>query len=147
VGLCGHCEHASSGQIQRNNPQPGPFPLHKKAGNGTGIPARRKQRCHDRHRGDLRCARAAAITMFIGFNLIFFPQFVMGYLGMPRRYHIYPPEFQVYHVLSTAGAAVLGVAYFMRLFENNALNRLAAAAGPIWVFVMFLLMGADYFTR
>jgi len=38
-------------------------------------------------------------------------------------------------------------AIFMRLFENNALNRLAAAAGPIWVFVMFLLMGADYFTR
>jgi len=61
-------------------------------------------------------ARAAAITMFIGFNLTFFPQFVMGYLGMPRRYHVYPPEFQVYHVLSTAGAAVLGVAYFMPLF-------------------------------
>ncbi len=61
-------------------------------------------------------ARAAAIAMFIGFNLTFFPQFVMGYLGMPRRYHIYPPEFQVYHVLSTAGAAVLGVAYFMPLF-------------------------------
>ncbi|HEX3809542.1 MAG TPA: cytochrome C oxidase subunit IV family protein [Rhizomicrobium sp.] len=36
---------------------------------------------------------------------------------------------------------------FMRLFENNPLNRLAAAAGPIWVFVMFLLLGADYFTR
>jgi cytochrome c oxidase subunit 1 len=61
-------------------------------------------------------ARAAAITMFIGFNLTFFPQFVMGYLGMPRRYHVYPPEFQVYHVLSTAGAAVLGVAYLLPLF-------------------------------
>ncbi|HEY1708583.1 MAG TPA: cbb3-type cytochrome c oxidase subunit I [Rhizomicrobium sp.] len=61
-------------------------------------------------------ARAAAITMFIGFNLTFFPQFVMGYLGMPRRYHVYPPEFQVYHVLSTAGAAVLGVAYILPLF-------------------------------
>jgi cytochrome c oxidase subunit 1 len=61
-------------------------------------------------------ARAAAITMFLGFNLTFFPQFVMGYLGMPRRYHVYPPEFQVYHVLSTAGAAVLGVAYLLPLF-------------------------------
>ena len=39
----------------------------------------------------------------------------MGYLGMPRRYHSYPPEFQVYHVLSTAGAVVLGLAYFMPL--------------------------------
>lgn len=43
-------------------------------------------------------------------------------------------------------SALVG-AVFMRLFENNALNRLAAAAGPIWVFVMFVLMGADYFTR
>jgi cytochrome c oxidase subunit 1 len=60
--------------------------------------------------------RFAAILMFFGFNLTFFPQFVMGYLGMPRRYHVYPPELQVYHVLSTAGAAVLGVAYFLPLF-------------------------------
>jgi cytochrome c oxidase subunit 1 len=58
-------------------------------------------------------ARFAAIIMFLGFNLTFFPQFIMGYLGMPRRYHVYPPEFQVYHVLSTAGAMVLGVAYLM----------------------------------
>ena len=48
--------------------------------------------------------------------------------------------------IAAAKAALVG-AIFMRLFENNALNRLAAAAGPIWVFVMFLLMGADYFTR
>ena len=61
-------------------------------------------------------ARFAAILMFFGFNLTFFPQFIMGYLGMPRRYHVYPPEFQVYHVLSTAGAAVLGVAYLLPLF-------------------------------
>lgn len=74
-------------------------------------------------------ARAAAITMFIGFNLTFFPQFVMGYLGMPRRYHIYPPEFQVYHVLSTAGAAVLGVAYFMPLFYLIYSFRHGAKAG------------------
>jgi cytochrome c oxidase subunit 1 len=60
--------------------------------------------------------RIAAILMFLGFNLTFFPQFVMGYLGMPRRYHVYPPEFQIYHVLSTCGAAVLGLAYFMPLF-------------------------------
>jgi cytochrome c oxidase subunit 1 len=61
-------------------------------------------------------ARFAAVIMFFGFNLTFFPQFVMGYLGMPRRYHVYAPEFQIYHVLSTSGAAVLGVAYIMPLF-------------------------------
>ncbi len=60
-------------------------------------------------------ARFAAILMFFGFNFTFFPQFVMGYLGMPRRYHAYPPEFQVYHVLSSAGAAVLAVAYLLPL--------------------------------
>jgi cytochrome c oxidase subunit I len=60
-------------------------------------------------------ARFAAVLMFFGFNLTFFPQFVMGYLGMPRRYHVYPPEFQPYHVLSTGGAVLLGVAYFLPL--------------------------------
>ena len=60
--------------------------------------------------------RLAAIVTFIGFNLTFFPQFVLGYLGMPRRYHAYPPEFQFYHILSTAGASILGVGYAMPLF-------------------------------
>ncbi len=51
----------------------------------------------------------AAILMFFGFNLTFFPQFILGYLGMPRRYHAYPPEFQVCNVLSSAGASILAV--------------------------------------
>ena len=57
--------------------------------------------------------RISAILVFVGFNLTFFPQFVLGYLGMPRRYHAYPPEFQVLNVLSTAGATVLGVGYLL----------------------------------
>jgi cytochrome c oxidase subunit 1 len=60
--------------------------------------------------------RIAALTTFVGFNLTFFPQFVLGYLGMPRRYHVYPPEFQFWHVLSSAGAVVLAVGYLMPLF-------------------------------
>jgi cytochrome c oxidase subunit 1 len=58
-------------------------------------------------------ARFAAILMFFGFNFTFFPQFIVGYLGMPRRYHVYPPEFQVYNVLSSAGAFVLAAAYLL----------------------------------
>jgi cytochrome c oxidase subunit 1 len=54
-------------------------------------------------------SRVSAIIVFVGFNLTFFPQFILGYLGMPRRYHVYPPEFQVYNVLSSAGASVLGI--------------------------------------
>src|SRR6266536_2534338 len=58
-------------------------------------------------------SRFAAVVLFIGFNLTFFPQFILGYLGMPRRYHTYPPEFQVLNVLSPAGASILGAGYII----------------------------------
>src|SRR5262245_61807402 len=60
--------------------------------------------------------RTSALIIFIGFNLTFFPQFVLGQLGMPRRYHAYPPEFQVLHVLSSAGASILAVGFIMPAF-------------------------------
>ena len=62
-----------------------------------------------------KLAQFAAVVIFIGFNLTFFPQFILGYLGMPRRYPAYPPEWQVFHVLSSAGASVLAVGYAMPL--------------------------------
>ncbi|HEY3171870.1 MAG TPA: cytochrome c oxidase subunit I [Thermoanaerobaculia bacterium] len=58
-------------------------------------------------------ARFAALVVFLGFNLTFFPQFILGYLGMPRRYHAYPEEFQVLNVMSTAGASILGAGYII----------------------------------
>ncbi|QEE26866.1 cytochrome c oxidase subunit I [Terriglobus albidus] len=58
-------------------------------------------------------SKLAAVTTFIGFILTFFPQFILGYLGMPRRYHAYPADYQVLNVLSTAGATVLGVGYLL----------------------------------
>src|SRR5919106_1382153 len=58
-------------------------------------------------------AKFAALVVFVGFNLTFFPQFVLGYLGMPRRYHAYPEEFQVLNVMSSAGASILGVGYLI----------------------------------
>jgi cytochrome c oxidase subunit 1 len=60
-------------------------------------------------------AGIAAVIVFIGFNLTFFPQFILGYLGMPRRYAFYPAEFQVLNVMSSAGATVLGVGYLIPL--------------------------------
>ncbi|MEO8349855.1 MAG: cytochrome c oxidase subunit I [Acidobacteriota bacterium] len=60
-------------------------------------------------------ARFAALLIFVGFNLTFFPQFILGYLGMPRRYHAYPEEFQILNVMSTAGASILGVGYVLPL--------------------------------
>jgi cytochrome c oxidase subunit 1 len=58
-------------------------------------------------------SKLSAIISFIGFNLTFLPQFILGYLGMPRRYHSYPAEYQVLNVFSTAGATVLGVGFLM----------------------------------
>ena len=60
-------------------------------------------------------ARFAAITTFLGFNATFLPQFVMGWNGMPRRYHHYPDVYQVWHVMSSAGALILAVAYLLPL--------------------------------
>ena len=62
------------------------------------------------------------MLIFLGFNLTFFPQFILGYLGMPRRYHAYPPEFQVLNVLSSAGATILAVG----LSAAAVLSRLVA---------------------
>ncbi len=53
--------------------------------------------------------RISCLLVFVGFNVTFFPQFVMGARGMPRRYASYDPEFQIFHQISTAGAFVLGI--------------------------------------
>jgi cytochrome c oxidase subunit 1 len=75
-------------------------------------------------------ARFAAILMFFGFNLTFFPQYILGYEGMPRRYHEYLPQFQVWNVLSSAGATILGAAYLLPLFYLAWSLRHGARAGP-----------------
>ncbi|MDO5757159.1 MAG: cytochrome c oxidase subunit I [Rhodobacterales bacterium] len=58
-------------------------------------------------------ARLAALLMFVGFNFTFFPQFILGYLGMPRRYWSYPPEFQILNIVSSFGALILAAAYLL----------------------------------
>jgi cytochrome c oxidase subunit I len=60
-------------------------------------------------------ARFAAIVMFFGFNLTFFPQFLLGAEGMPRRYHEYPAKYELLNVLSSAGASLLALAYLLPL--------------------------------
>ena len=52
--------------------------------------------------------KISAAIVFVGFNLAFFPQFILGTKGMPRRYYDYVPEFQTWHQVSTAGAFLLG---------------------------------------
>jgi cytochrome c oxidase subunit I len=74
--------------------------------------------------------KLSALLVFAGFNLTFFPQFVMGYLGMPRRYAAYSPEYQVYHVLSTAGASILGIGLLLPMIYFIWSLRYGAIAGP-----------------
>ena len=75
-------------------------------------------------------ARLAAAIIFVGFNLTFFPQFVLGYLGMPRRYAVYPQEFQVLNVMSSAGASILAIGYLIPLIYLTWSIRYGEAAGP-----------------
>jgi cytochrome c oxidase subunit 1 len=76
--------------------------------------------------------RLAALLIFVGFNLTFGPQFILGYLGMPRRIHDYShyPELQVLNVLSTAGASILAVGYFIPLVYLLWSLGYAKKAGP-----------------
>jgi cytochrome c oxidase subunit I len=75
-------------------------------------------------------ARFAALIIFVGFNLTFFPQFILGYMGMPRRYAVYPPEFQVLNVMSSAGATILGVGYVIPLIYLIWSIKYGPVAGP-----------------
>jgi cytochrome c oxidase subunit 1 len=74
-------------------------------------------------------AKIAVIIIFVGFNLTFFPQFILGYQGMPRRYHEYVPEYQVLNVMSTAGASILGVGYLLPFFYFTWSLKYAKSAG------------------
>jgi cytochrome c oxidase subunit 1 len=77
-------------------------------------------------------ARLAAVILFVGFNLTFFPQFILGYLGMPRRSYTYSPEWQSWNLLSSAGASILAIAYILPLFYLgwSLLRGRKAAANP-----------------
>ncbi|HEX6126802.1 MAG TPA: cbb3-type cytochrome c oxidase subunit I [Pyrinomonadaceae bacterium] len=78
--------------------------------------------------------KISAMLVFIGFNLTFFPQFILGYLGMPRRYASYPEELQVLNIFSTAGASVLGVGLIMPvIYLGHSLLYGRAAGDNPWM--------------
>jgi cytochrome c oxidase subunit 1 len=78
--------------------------------------------------------KISAMLVFIGFNLTFFPQFILGYQGMPRRYASYPDEMQVLNIFSTAGASVLGVGLIMPvIYLGHSLLYGRAAGDNPWM--------------
>jgi len=80
-------------------------------------------------------AKWNAVLVFIGFNLTFFPQFIVGFMGMPRRYHYYyfAPEFQPYHIMSTLGSSVLALSFIIPgLYLTRSLSKGAKASANPW---------------
>jgi cytochrome c oxidase subunit I len=75
-------------------------------------------------------ARLAALIIFIGFNLTFGPQFLLGVLGEPRRYATYPPNFQFLNIMSSAGASILAVGYLMPFIYLIWSAKYGEPAGP-----------------
>ncbi len=54
-----------------------------------------------------KTAKTAFWFLFVGFNTLYFPMFIMGWMGMPRRYYDYLPEYHIYHLISTIGSWIL----------------------------------------
>jgi cytochrome c oxidase subunit 1 len=75
-------------------------------------------------------SKLAALIIFVGFFLTFLPQFLLGYAGMPRRYHRYPEEYHVWNVMSSAGASILAVGYILPLFYLAYSLKFGPTAGP-----------------
>jgi cytochrome c oxidase subunit 1 len=63
-----------------------------------------------------RLAQVAFTLVFIGFNVTFLSQFVMGSRGMPRRYYDYLPQYTIFHQISTVGSWVLGLGFLVMLY-------------------------------
>jgi cytochrome c oxidase subunit 1 len=82
---------------------------------------------------DDRWGKIAAIVIVVGFNVTFFPQFILGSHGMPRRYGSYPEKYQALHVVSTVGAYAMGVGLFMVAFNwAHSLRRGRKAPANPW---------------
>lgn len=78
-------------------------------------------------------ARVACVLLFIGFNTVFLPQFVMGALGMPRRYYNYKEEYQIYHVISTCGSYIMSAGVLTLIYcLSTSLMRGAKAPTNPW---------------
>lgn len=78
-------------------------------------------------------AKIAFVLVFVGFNATFLPQFVLGMMGMPRRYYDYPPEFEMWHRLSSIGAFINAAGYSLALFNllwASYFSKVKAPANP-----------------
>jgi cytochrome c oxidase subunit 1 len=79
---------------------------------------------------NFRRANWSFVFLFAGFNLLYFPQFVIGIMGMPRRYFDYLPQFTLGHQLSTIGGILLGIGIIILLVNLFSKKGAKAPANP-----------------
>jgi len=77
-------------------------------------------------------AKAAFYIVFVGFNVLWFPMFIAGALGMPRRYFDYLPQFTIYHQIATIGSwiFVAGLIYMFVVLYKGIVNGKVAGPNP-----------------
>jgi len=83
-------------------------------------------------------ARVSVVLIFIGFNMTFFSQFLLGVRGMPRRYYNYMDQFQPLHAFSSYGSWVLGLGFLiMAVYLVHAIFRGRPAGPNPWLALTF----------
>ncbi len=81
---------------------------------------------------NIRLANIAWVILFVGFNVLYFPLFIIGLQGMPRRYYDYLPQFHTGHFISTMGAYVLSVGLILMIYNfiRSSRKGIVASANP-----------------
>lgn len=82
---------------------------------------------------NIKFSKIAVALFFIGFNMLYFPKFILGYMGMPRRYYDYLPQFEPLQKVSTVGSWILvGTIFFMVGYFIHALIKGKKATSNPW---------------
>jgi cytochrome c oxidase subunit 1 len=76
-----------------------------------------------------KMAKLSCIIFIIGFNMLYFTMFIMGYMGMPRRYYDYLPQFQTYHIIATVGSWIM-VSGIILMFSNLIRGLISGEKAP-----------------
>ncbi len=61
-------------------------------------------------------AQITFVLIFVGFNVTFFPQFILGSMGMPRRYFDYLAVYEPLNKISSIGAWTIGIGFLIALY-------------------------------
>ncbi len=83
---------------------------------------------------NIKKAKVAFWVIFVGFNILYFPFFILGWLGMPRRSYNYLPEYQVYHVIATVGSWIMvaGILFMLYNLLRSVFSGEKVTARNLW---------------